>query len=314
MASAELRPTGLGARAALLFAAILVSFYAIPYTNLLFLMLSFLGTIAVLGTWWTYRNLSGLQCHVVSIEPAPANTGHDIRFRLDPRGRSRFQISLALKISGEWHTVDWIGIVTEPVSGLGRLRGLSRGIHAVEGASLASAFPFGIFRARRGIPTPAEVITYPEPLDLSRSPHSRLSKLLGKEGGDKDLSGLREYRPGDALRLIHWKASARKRDFVVKELDGDGEESLEVVLDRRCSAPDFELALSTLSMLALFASQNDKPLTIHSQDLTCTYGTSHRPVHECLTWLAGLQPLGADAPPPPPASHDILRLPEARHA
>ena len=119
MASEELRPTGLGIKAVLLFTSILVSFYAIPYTNLLFLMMSFLATIGVLGTWWTYRNLQGLKGHVVAIEPAPADTGHDIRFRLDPSGRPRFQTSLALKLSGSWHTVDKVGLVDEPMSGHG---------------------------------------------------------------------------------------------------------------------------------------------------------------------------------------------------
>lgn len=314
MASEELRPTALGMKAMLLFASILVSFYAIPYTNLLFLMMSFLGTIGVLGAWWTHRNLRGLKSHVISIEAAPAHAGHDIRFHLDPSGRLRFQTALTLKISGSWHVVDKVGMVTEPMSGLGRLEGLQRGIHAVEDAALVSTFPFGILSARRRITTPEEVIAYPEPLDLSQSPQSRLSKLLGKEGVDGDLSGLREFRPGDALRSIHWKASARRRDFVVKEMEGNGQENLEVVLDRRCHPKDFELALSTLSTLALFAAQNDKPLTIHSQGLSSTYGAYHRPVHECLVWLASTQPLDKDAPPPPPVSQDILRLPETRRA
>ena len=130
--------------------------------------------------------------------------------------------------------------------------------------------------------------------------------------GEGSPTGLRGYRPGDPLRLIHWKASARKMDFVVKEMDGDAQDSVEVVFDRRCNPEAFERSLSTLSALALLTSRNDIPLTIHSQGLCSTYGTVHRPLRDCLVWLAKVQRLESGSAPPPPTSPSVLRLPTHR--
>ena len=142
-----------------------------------------------------------------------------------------------------------------------------------------------MFRARVSVVPPPQAIAYPPPLDLSQSPESLISELTGSQQfslADLAPTGLREYRLGDPLRLIHWKASARKLDFVVKEMDGDGDIGVEVVFDRRTNEQEFDLALSTLSALALLAMQNKSPLTIHSQGLSSTYGTGNCAVREFL--------------------------------
>jgi hypothetical protein len=130
--------------------------------------------------------------------------------------------------------------------------------------------------------------------------------------GEGTPTGLREYRPGDPLRLIHWKASARKMEFVVKEMDGDAQDGVEVVFDRRCNSNAFERSLSILSALALLTSKNDMPLTIHSQGLCSTYGTVHKPLRDCLVWLAKVQRLETGSAPPLPTSPSVLRLPTQR--
>ena len=312
MAAVQLQLTALGAKATLFLGLIVIAFYASPYTNLFFLMLSFLAVVGILGAWWTRSNLHGLTCDVTAIEPAPTNAGHDFQFQLDPAGRTRFDVSLLLKISGRWHTADKSGVVTDNASRSGRLPGQPRGVHPIEAAALESRFPFGVFRTRVPVEPPTEVIAYPIPLDLSQSPESLVSELSGSQQlslADLAPTGLREYRPGDPLRLIHWKASARRMDLVVKEMDGDGQNGVEVVFDRRCHEQEFELALSTLSALALLTMQNKKLLTIHSQGISSTYGIGNSPLRDCLVWLAEVQQLEKGAAPPPPTSPSVLRLP-----
>ncbi len=312
MGADKLQLTALGVKATLFYLLIVVAFYASPYTNLFFLMLSFLAVVGLLGAWWTRSNLHGLTSDAIAIEPAPANAGHDVQFQLDPAGRTRFHVALLLKVSGRWHTVETSGIVTESASGTGRLPGQPRGLHPIEAAVLESRFPFGMFRARVPVEPPPELVAYPIPLDLSQAPERLASELAGSQQfslADLSPTGLREYRPGDPLRLIHWKASARKLELVVKEMDSDGQHGVEVVFDRRCNEQEFELALSTLSALALLATQNKKLLTIHSQGLSSTYGTGNSPLHDCLIWLAEVQPLQTGAAPPPPTSPSVLRLP-----
>ncbi|MDH4208645.1 MAG: DUF58 domain-containing protein, partial [Anaerolineae bacterium] len=75
---------------------------------------------------------------------------------------------------------------------------------------LASSDPLGLFRMRRDVALYSTLVVYPATVDLPnfRAPAGRLS------GGDAlqrqtqqvttNVSGVREYRPGDSLSRIHW--------------------------------------------------------------------------------------------------------------
>ena len=50
-------------------------------------------------------------------------------------------------------------------------------------------------------------------------------------GAGNELFGLREYRPGDSLRRIHWPSSARRGEIVVREYEPPGKTTLALLLD-----------------------------------------------------------------------------------
>ena len=122
-------------------------------------------------------------------------------------------------------------------------------------------------------------------------------------------AGLREYRPGDEFRAIHWRATARRGQPVVREWDGGAGSGGEVVLDRRTDVDSLEESLSLLSALACRAREQKETLTIHSQELSTTYGSNHKPWRECFAFLAAALTLPSDAAAPPPASPHVTRLP-----
>lgn len=64
------------------------------------------------------------------------------------------------------------------------------------------------------LPLPAE-ISAPEELDPPRAGGAVLKPRPG--GGPGEDYDLRDYRPGDPLRSIHWKLSSKKDDLVVRE-------------------------------------------------------------------------------------------------
>jgi uncharacterized protein (DUF58 family) len=48
----------------------------------------------------------------------------------------------------------------------------------------------------------------------------RARKLLRRVSSDQaDVRGVRPYRPGDAIRSIHWRSTARRRELMVREYD-----------------------------------------------------------------------------------------------
>ncbi|NQT59170.1 MAG: DUF58 domain-containing protein [Bacteroidetes bacterium] len=95
------------------------------------------------------------------------------------------------------------------------LKGYRRGVYSAGPITLSGRDPLGIFPWEMQFPeTTVEIIIYPEIVSFQRP----LKK--GVTGGPSTVNdkvyedhnqyrGLREYLPGDSLRTINWKASAR---------------------------------------------------------------------------------------------------------
>jgi uncharacterized protein (DUF58 family) len=89
-----------------------------------------------------------------------------------------------------------------------------------------------------------------------RGPLGQLLRMraLGREGDE--FRSLREYAPGDDLRRIHWRASARSDGLKVREADPSGMKQLAVVLDldKAAHTPEsFELAITCATSVVLSA-------------------------------------------------------------
>src|SRR5205807_1890905 len=61
-----------------------------------------------------------------------------------------------------------------------------------------------------------------------------------RAGSSNELLGSREDRPGDSLRRIHWRSSAKRGELVVREYEPPGVQTLAIVLDR--DPPSVEVA------------------------------------------------------------------------
>lgn len=314
-----MRPTSLGVRTALFFLLLVAAFFAAPYANLFFLLLLFLTILGAADFLAARANLSGASGRLEEIQPMPAGAV-GAAAAVIVAGRRRWAVAVEVDLEG----------VRGPVrAALGFAEGeaklalpvppLPRGLYRVRAARLSSTWPLGLWKARRAIPGPLEVIVYPAPTALATSRGAgggvgELYDMLGAAHGFLQPSELREYRPGDELRLVHWKASARRGTLVIKEWEGGTGSGHEVVLDLRATGEELEEGLSAVSALAHAAKEQKEVLTVHSQGLSATFGGSHRPWKELLRFLAAAAPLPADGPPPPPVSPAVLRLPRRKGA
>jgi len=92
---------------------------------------------------------------------------------------------------------------------------------------LSSDYPLGLTTRRIEIPdSESRLLVYPRAFPIDQLPLLDSSKvpMAGARaatlaGGSDTFFGVREYRRGDSRRHIHWPASARRGELVVKELE-----------------------------------------------------------------------------------------------
>jgi uncharacterized protein (DUF58 family) len=130
----------------------------------------------------------------------------------------------------------------------------SRGIVDIGPVTVQRLDPFGLTRTVVQLGEARELIVAPRVTDLSGSGFS----LAGGDGsvrasrrnaaGNNDDLMTREYRTGDALRRVHWRATARHGDLMVRQEEESSFPTARLIVDTRdggyASADAFEWALA----------------------------------------------------------------------
>jgi len=115
----------------------------------------------------------------------------------------------------------------------------SRGKFKLARVKLIGGDPAGLFQNVRTFDLTGELTLFPAIQKISSLELQTKNKIrstvsgqpLGISGQGQDLFGLREYRHGDPVRLVHWKASARQQKLIIKEFETKGMNRISVLLD-----------------------------------------------------------------------------------
>jgi uncharacterized protein (DUF58 family) len=118
-------------------------------------------------------------------------------------------------------------------------RCLERGRFTLGPLTLISGDPFGLFTMSRQLDEPREstIVVYPATVDVSA-----FAPLVGiLPGGDTmrrrtpyvttNVSGVRDYAPGDSFNRIHWPSTARTGRLISKEFELDPTADIWLFLD-----------------------------------------------------------------------------------
>lgn len=232
--------------------------------NILFLTLSLLLACIILSGVLSAVNLRGLEWRI-EIEP-PVRAGQEHPLALVLRNRKRFLptysvwFELRVRRSGQTHELP----LRERLDAGAEVRLElpivlpARGRETLELTSLGSLFPFGFLRKGLYAGTVREVTVWPAPVEYRRHAAAAWQRvatgeLVRRVGQSGDLLALRRYQMDDSHRQIHWKASARLRQLMVRQMSAESGQGFTLWVDlsaERWPRPEqFELLCSFAATL-----------------------------------------------------------------
>ncbi|HKJ92366.1 MAG TPA: DUF58 domain-containing protein [Longimicrobiales bacterium] len=284
--------------------------------NLLYLLLgAMMGFIAVSG-WLSEQVVRGIE--VRALPPHAATAGTPTRIGYEVRNRKRWMPSYALEVIEPDGGRAYSPVVRAGHDGVVRAQRTfdRRGVYRLEAVTLATSFPFGLFIKTRDVDVRGEVVVWPRRDRPVREPATggrkarRHGQLAGEAAGSRgEFRGLREYRPGDDPRDVHWRSSARLGLPLVREYERDAGQTVWLCLDLRTDDEDAaDLAAETVAALANRAAQRHERFGMVTPDVTVAPGQDTPQLERVLDALARASfRRGAGLPRPPvPASECLL--------
>jgi uncharacterized protein (DUF58 family) len=161
----------------------------------------------------------------------------------------------------------------------------NRGVYRLDPPFVRQRDPMGLVGKRVEAAVDLDFVVYPTVYDLDET---HLSHLFSDElaAERQEFDRLREYVPGDPLKNVHWKSSAKYDDFLVMEFSpSQRTETVHIVADADPGGADaMATAAATLALGALDAGLGVE-LTVPGEDVASGQGEAHR--ENLLRVLAG---------------------------
>lgn len=181
---------------------------------------------------------------------------------------------------------------------------LRRGVIHLDDLRVLLPDPFGLFQKCAKVKAPsASLLVLPRrhPLPALKLPGGAAFKISGETntnmiGTSGEFVGLRDYRPGDPLRQIHWKSWARTGRPIVKELEDTFYPRYGLVLDTLSTQRTDACFEECVSVAASFVSMIDSGdslldlMFIEDRAHIVTAGRGVERAEKLLEVLAGVTP------------------------
>jgi len=271
-------PTKRGA--AFLLALLLMLIASVNYALSLGYALCFLLTGLFAATLLhTYRNLSGIQVKQISAtdvfagESMPftislANAGREARHGI--RLATRDVDSLKTRLEGQDEALAKLNLPTS-----------SRGSQPLGRLTLQSDWPLGLWTCWSYLHVPVSGVAFPLPETDPPPLPSSSDSLAGDQhtaGIQGDVSGLRDYVPGDSIGSIAWKTAARGISLQVRTFDTEGAPAKAVLNLHKTGKHQTEEQLARLCAWALNAetAHTEYALDLPGSSIDSGMGQEHR--------------------------------------
>ncbi len=245
--------------------------------NLLYLVSSALLAVMLLSGLSSFANLRGVTVEVEPPKEAFAKIPAPVRVKLSRRASTLPSVLLKVNIEG----VPSECIFAQPGEEVSRVVWLvfsRRGRQRLEELTLCSGFPFGFFVRTKRITLNTTMLVFPHPTPTQVLPttgqgRGEHSSSTNRGTGDEPLD-LREYQPGDSIKLMDWKASARRGEPVVREMSELSGDELKILLPPSPREEDLEKA--TYLVIQGLKRGFKVGMVLGEREMPCNRGDEHK--------------------------------------
>jgi uncharacterized protein (DUF58 family) len=120
-----------------------------------------------------------------------------------------------------------------------------RGVHPYGRLTVTSSYPFGLIKAMRSLEVAGQVVVFPALYHVPAPRAGGYDAMVGgkfkgsrRSGSGSHFAGVRPIQPGDSLKQIHWKSSAKGRGLMVKTFDEELSGRVALIMDAGNSGDD----------------------------------------------------------------------------
>lgn len=141
----------------------------------------------------------------------------------------------------------------------------ARGEHLIENIYVYSVFPFNFFTRYKKLKKTCKMIVFPQPQQcLVTHPAEHKSSGRGEVstltvGYDADIISIRDYHPGDPIKYINWKSTAKTGTLKTKEFSTIQLQQVLIDFDK-IDKQDLENKISCITYLILKCSKLSIPV------------------------------------------------------
>ncbi len=183
-----------------------------------------------------------------------------------------------------------------------RLRPEARGPLEFTGFRVFTRFPFGLFSKSLTLPGPATSLVYPEiervaaPPEFGR-PRQTGDRVVGGRGRGSEAAGLREFALGDSIRHVHWRASVRRGELLVRDVESEHDAEVEVRLATWGVEPGdrFERSVSWVASEVVALLEAETRVALRTDTTRIEADNGHQQRARLLSFLARVAPESAPA-------------------
>lgn len=182
-----------------------------------------------------------------------------------------------------------------------------RGIYTGDKITVGSGAPFGLVYYKKKVFVPSPVLVYPSYFEIATFPIMEAGSYpvelfheLKSKGFGQEYYGTREYRPGDSLRFIHWRSTAKRGELIVREFEQEMAAPVSFIFDLEAGHNLGEGAENTLeytvkiaASLSRYALKAGHPINLIASRADTEVEVVRSPDwRQTLEWLAKLEAKG----------------------